>query len=239
MPALDVLLVVGAALLLGSVVQGVAGFGVALLAAPVIALVEPALIPVTLLLATAGLPVMSVAREYRDVDWRGLSWALVGRVPGTVVGTWAVVALTPRALALVVAATVLAAVALSMARWQPEPTPRGLLVAGLASGAFGTSTGVGGPPIALLYQRQSGPRIRATLAAYFTIGIGMSLAALATAGRVHRDDLLTAAVLLPFLAAGFLLSNPLRRVLDQGRTRTTVLAISAASAVALGLRAVA
>ncbi|MDP9416705.1 MAG: sulfite exporter TauE/SafE family protein [Actinomycetota bacterium] len=239
MPPLDVLFLVGAALLVGSVVQGVAGFGVALLAAPVIALVEPALIPVTLLLATSALPVMSVVREFGDIDWQGLAWALLGRVPGTALGTWAVVVLSARALAIVVALVVLAAVALSLVRWQPGPTPRGLLVAGMASGAFGTSTGIGGPPIALLYQRESGPRIRATLAAYFTLGIVMSLVALSIAGRVHRDDVATAAVLLPFLAAGFVLSNPLRRALDRGRTRAAVLTISAASAVALVLRAVA
>lgn len=231
------LLVAGLAVLAGAVVQGVAGFGLALLAAPALALVDPRLVPVSLLVTTTVLPLLSWLRERGHVDRRGLGWALAGRLPGTVLGAAAVALMSPRALSALVALVVLGGVLASVTTWAPRPTPRALLAGGFVSGVTGTSTSIGGPPVALLYQRSTGPQIRATLAVYFIVGTTVSLTALAVSGQVHRDQLAAGLMLLPFLGAGFWLSGPLRRHLDRGRTRVAVLVVSAASALALGVRA--
>jgi uncharacterized protein len=112
------------------------------------------------------------------------------------------------------------------------------LLAGIASGAGGTAASIGGPPIALLYQDEAGPRIRGTLSAYFVLGSVTSIVALAAAGQVPSESLASAALLTPFLLVGFSLSGPVRRVLDNGWTRRAVLAVAAASAVLLIGRAV-
>lgn len=228
-----VLAVAGLAALVGAAVQGSVGLGLGLLAAPVFALLEPSLVPGTILLVTSVLPVLTSLRELEDVDWSGLAFALLGRAPGTALGV-AVVATQPRALiAVVVAVVVLGACLLSVTRWHARPTPRALVTAGVISGVSGTATSIGGPPVALLYQRSSGATLRSTMGLYFLVGNLTSVLALTLAGQVDGRALLRAAALLPFVAAGFLLSGPLRRRVDGPHLRTGVLVLSSTSALVL------
>jgi uncharacterized protein len=222
---------------LGALVQGTVGFGLALVAAPLLAILDPALVPVPLLLITAAHALLSLRRERGDADWRGVGWALLGRLPGIGLGVLAVATLPDRAFAAAVGATVLVCAVLSVVSWRPRPTVPALLVAGVVSGAGGTASSIGGPPVALLYAADRGPRVRATLAAYFTAGTVLSLAALALAGEVTGDALRHGALLLVPMAAGFALSGPARRLLDRGWTRPAVVGLAVAGAVALLVRA--
>lgn len=223
----------GLAIALGAFVQGAVGFGLALVAAPLLAIIDPRLVPVPMLLLATAHAMLMLRREYRHADWAGVGWALLGRLPGIALGVLAVALLPPRWFGLAVAATVLTCVALSVARWRPRPTVPALLVAGVVSGAGGTASAIGGPPVALLYQDAHGARVRATLAAYFVVGSLLSLAGLLVGGQVGADALGAAAVMVPFLIAGFALSTPARRLLDRGWTRPAVLAIAAGGALAL------
>lgn len=234
----NALLAAGLILVVGALVQGSVGYGMNLLAAPLFALLDPALIPVPLLLVTTVHAGLAALREHAHVDVRGVGWALLGRIPGVALGVALVALLPARPFAAVIGASVLICVGLSLLTWKPRPSPQALIVAGLASGAFGTASTIGGPPIALLYQHERGPTIRATMALYFAIGTVMSVAALAATGQVHGEPVLKAALLLPFLLAGFLLSGPLRRVLDAGWMRPAVLTVAAVSAVILITRSV-
>jgi len=197
------LLIAGAVVAFGAVVQGAVGYGMALIAAPILALIDPTLVPV---------PVLMLASAHSVL---------------------AVLTLSQRAFSLLIGLCVLAFVGLSLLVWRPQPRPGSLVLAGMASGAGGTAASIGGPPIALLYQNATGPRVRGTMSAYFVLGSLTSVAALAGAGQVTSDVLLSTAALLPFVIVGFVLSGPARRVLDDGRTRTAVLGVAAASAVLL------
>ena len=231
-----VLLLAGLGVLVGAVVQGCVGLGLGLVAAPVMALVDPTLVPATILLVTSALPVLTAVRELDDVDWSGLRFALGGRLPGVVLGSWIVVTQPPRTTAIVVAVVVLGAVVLSATSWEARPTPRSLLVAGVVSGVSGTATSIGGPPVAMLYQRASGSTLRSTMGMYFLVGNVLSVAALAVAGEIGQRELLRALALLPFLLAGFWISGPLRGRVHGGRLRVAVLVVSAAGAVVLLVR---
>lgn len=224
------ILIAGLVVALGALVQGAVGYGMALVAAPLLALLDPALVPVPLIVLSAGHSVLAVLRDGRHADRAGVGWAMLGRLPGTGLGVLAVVALSQQVFSLVVGSCVLAFILLSLLTWQPRPRPRSLLLAGLASGVGGTAAGIGGPPIALLYQCATGPRVRGTIGAYFVLGSVTSIAALAAAGQVTGAALISAAQLAPFLLAGFLLSGPARHVLDKGWTRHAVLTVAAASA---------
>ncbi|WP_308194495.1 sulfite exporter TauE/SafE family protein [Pseudonocardia kujensis] len=160
-----------------------------------------------------------------------------GRLPGAVLGATVVALLPYREFATFVAVAVLLCVAASLVRLRLRPTPPALLVAGAVSGVSGTAAGIGGPPVAVLYQDEHGATVRATLGAYFALGTLLSLGVLAAGGQVDGARLLQGVVLVPFMAAGFLLSNPLRRILDRGWTRPAVLGLAAATAVALLVQA--
>ena len=217
----------------GALVQGTAGFGLALVAAPLLAILDPTLVPVPLILVSSLHAVLALAREYRDTDWAGVGWALLGRLPGIALGALAVAVLPQRWFLILVAVIVLICVALSATRWRPRPTVPALLAGGLVSGVGGTAASIGGPPVALLYQDRAGPTVRATMAAYFTGGSVLSLVALTAVGRVDLPALGSTGLLLPFMAAGFLLSTPARRLLDRGWTRPAVLGMSAVAALVL------
>ena len=180
------------------------------------------------------LSVMVVLRERSHVDYTGLPWALGARIPGIAVGAAAVALMPQRHLQAIVAVCVLAAVALSLVpAIDIRPSPGSLVVAGLLSGFMATAASVGGPPVALLYQRASGPRIRATLAFYFLIGTVLSVIGLWIAGAVGARELRLAVELLPGTVVGFAVSSLVRQWLDQGLMRTAVLGFAALSSVVL------
>ncbi|HVL85275.1 MAG TPA: sulfite exporter TauE/SafE family protein [Pseudonocardia sp.] len=234
-----VVLLAGLVVAVGALVQGAVGFGMAIVAVPFLALLAPELVPVPQLMLGMAHAMLALYRERDDVDWSGVGWALLGRLPGAAVGAYAVAVLPTRPFLALVAVTVLVAAALSVVRWRPRPTPGALLVAGAVSGVGGTASAIAGPPVALLYQGCAGPRVRATMAAYFSAGAVLSLGALALAGEVGAGSVVAALWLAPFMVAGFLLSGPARAVLDRGWTRPAVVAISAAAALALLARAAA
>ncbi|GAA3758176.1 hypothetical protein HDA32_001893 [Spinactinospora alkalitolerans] len=236
MPDFLFLIAAGTAVLLGAMVQGGVGLGLGLVAAPVISLLDPGLMPGSMLITTAVLPMLTLGSEWRHTDWRGIGWGMGGRLFGTAAGVWIVAALDPRMLGGAVGAMVLAAVVLSLWDLRMRITPWTLTAAGLVSGVTGTATSIGGPPMALLYQHEPGPRVRATLAGYFIIGVSVSLVALGLGGQLPARQVWIGAALIPFVVAGFLLGRPLRRVVDAGKMRIALLAVVTVSGVVLLLQ---
>ena len=231
--SVTLVLAAGLIMLAGALVQGVIGYGLNLLAGPLMALLDPAMVPVPLLLVACGNAVLSASRERGHIEWRNVWWALGGRIPGNVLGVLAVALLPTRGFNLAVGLSVLACVALSLMTWTPKLNRPSLVVAGTASGAFGTTSAIGGPPIALLYQNSEGPTVRSTLGVYFLLSSVSSLVTLLVVGEVHVVHLWEALLLVPFMATGFLLSGPLRKHVDGPRLRVGILAIAAIAAVLL------
>jgi len=218
---------------IAALVQGSVGFGLALLSAPLLVLLEPRLVPGPLILVSVFLTVLMSMRDRQSLDVRGVGLALVGRVPGSVLGALLLTWVARDDLTVLFGVLVVAG-ALMMAFGPPIPPTRvSLLLAGLVSGVMGTSSSIGGPPIALLYQRESGPRMRSTLSAYFTIGALMSAAALALVGKLGWFELRATLELLPGILLGFVLSSRATRWLDRGRTRAGVLWVAGLSGALL------
>jgi len=236
MPSFGIICLAGVIVTCGALVQGGAGFGLGVLAAPALTLLDPSLMPGALLVAAAVLPVFNFAHEARHTDWRGLSWAFAGRLAGPAAGVAVVAVLPARILGAVVGVIVLAAVALTATKVRVVRNPGTLMSAGFVAGATATAAAIGGPPIALIYQREAGPRIRATLAVFFCAGSVISLGALASAGHLPGRALAAGGGLVPFVVAGFALSGPLRRYLDSGRMRAAVLGLATVAAVVLIVR---
>ena len=237
-PDIAVIAAAGLFVALGGFVQSGVGLGLGLIGAPMVTLLDPALMPGSMLVAGASLPVLILAREALHADWPGVSWALAGRVAGTAGGIWVLAVLSLRALGIVVGGMVLVVVALSV-RAAVVPRNRVTLVtAGVISGVTGTATSIGGPPVALLYQDQSGPRVRATLSVFFSVGNSLALCALALTGHLPGRDILVGLVFVGCAAAGFAAAAGLRGFLDAGRTRAAVLAAAAGSALILIARSI-
>lgn len=233
MPDPLVFAAIAAAVAIGALVQGAVGLGLGLVAAPVVALLAPALMPGSLVWLGTVLPLLSLVKDWRSADWDGLRWAFAGRIPGTVLGVVVVSMVSARLLGVLVGVMVLVAVVLTALVIRLPMRPGVLAGAGVVSGLTGTTTSIGGPPLALVYQHVTGPRLRGTLAAYFAGGGVLSLAGLGLAGELDAAQGMAALLLTPFLLVGFLLGGPVRRHVDAGRTRVAVLVICACSALVL------
>jgi uncharacterized protein len=217
----------------GACVQGGIGFGLGLVAAPVLALVDQRFVPGPLIAAGVLLTVGVLHRERQDLRLGVVRWAMVGRVAGSAAGAAAVAVIAADALGILFGALILLAVALSVAGRSVAPTWGTLLGAGVLSGFMGTTVSVGGPPLALVYQRQRGAELRATMAAFMVFGAIVSLAMLVLFGQFGLEELRLALLLVPGVLAGFGLSRWVARHLDRGWIRPAVLGFSAASAVVL------
>jgi uncharacterized membrane protein YfcA len=81
--------------------------------------------------------------------------------------------------------------------------------------------------MALLYQREGGPSLRATLSAFFVVGTVLSLAGLHLVGRFGWHELLLGFGLFPGIAIGFVISIRVTRRVDGGALRPVILAVCA------------
>jgi len=227
------LLLVTAVVGAGAALQGSIGFGLGLMAAPLLVLIEPRLVPAPLLLASGVLTVLLTHRERHAIIMDDLKWSLGGRVLGTLPALAILTAIPGDRLGLAFGALVLLGVGLTASGWHLPPSPRVLLGAGALSGFMATTAAIGGPPMALVYQHESGPRIRATLSAYFVVGVAISLTGLALVGRFGLTEAALAGALLPAILIGFWVSRHTARRLDRGSLRPALLTVSAASAAAV------
>jgi uncharacterized membrane protein YfcA len=216
--------------------QGSVGFGLSLVAAPILMLLDPRYVPGPLLAVSILLTILTLWREHRHVDFGGIGPVLVGRLPGTLLGLWLLVALPARVMSITFGVMLLAAVAMSASPVRFEPTPRTLAGAGLLSGIMSMTTSAGGPPLALVYQSSAGATLRATLSGHFLIGATISLLALRGGGRLGESEIVLAALLAPGLLLGFLVSSRIRHRLDAGYTRMLVLLVSGTAGAAVILR---
>ena len=226
-----------AATMIGAMVQGSLGFGMNVVSVPVLALVAPKALPVTAIML--GVPVsIGMARyERRALDRPGVGRIIAGRVPGTVAGA-IVVATVSTAVLQALAGVIVLVLVVASAAVPPLPV-RGStqVIAGVVSGVTGTSAGIGGPPLALLYQHHPGPTMRSTLAVAFVFGTSLSLVTLGIAGQVHLDQVLLGLGLMPVALAGSVLGRRLHRFLERGWLRPGVLILSGITALSAVIHA--
>ena len=220
----------------GAMIQGSIGFGLNVVAAPILVLIDTSFIPGPALVGAFALTVLVGYRDRAAIDPKGFGWVFVGRLPATAVTALAVAALPEEGLASALGSVVLVAVVMSAFGWRIERKPGTLVGAGALSGVMGTISSVGGPPVAMLYQDSRGAMVRGTLSAIFAVGALVSILLLSAVGRFGRDELLVSLVLLPGVAVGFVISRWTARWLDRGFVRPAVLALSAGSAIAAIVR---
>jgi uncharacterized membrane protein YfcA len=235
---LHILLLGGLSVVVAALVQGTLGLGLSLLAAPVVALLDPTLMPGGMLVLGMAMPTMTLAHEWRHVSWNQAGWLTGARVATTPLGVLVLGWLPARAIGAVVGVVVLAAVGLTAWRLELRATRQNLVIAGAVAGVSATAASIGGPPAAVVLQHEHGSRLRATLAAFFLVGSIVSLGALAIGGQLTHHQLLYGASWIPGLAIGFGLAVPLQRRLHGPRLRQAVLLLAALSSIVVTLRAI-
>ena len=219
----------------GAFVQASLGFGLAMLAAPLLLLIDRAFVPGPMLCCALLLSLFTGHRERHALD-RRIAWALIGRVLGTIPAVVALQRLSPRSFDLSFALLVMLAVVLSILHPKLRPTRGWNLAGGTLSGFMGTISSIGGPPLALVYQNSPAPELRATLSAFFVAGAIISISLLAFADLFGRQEMLLALALAPGVLLGFWASRFALHRVSSAATRPLVLLFAFASAAGVLLR---
>lgn len=220
----------------GAILQGSMGFGLGLIGVPLLVLIDPIFVPGPLLLAAFLLNLLMSYREHTAIDYKSVKWAIPGRLLGAVLGAGLLSAIPKDQISVLFGAMVLLAVAMSFTGLDFMSNSRNVLIAGSFSGFMGTTSAIGGPPIALIFQKQRGARIRSTLSVIFAAGTVISIASLIVIGRFGPKELQAAVVLFPGIILGFFISRRTAKVLDRGYIRRAVLVTSALSGIFVILR---
>ena len=191
----------------GSYIQSSIGFGLAIVSAPLLFLINPDYVPAPITVCAFTLSIANTWSHRDSVSFSGLKYAILGRIPGTLAGGLLILWIDQQLLGLWLGISVLLAVALSIKSVSVTPTNGHMLTAGFISGFMGTSSSIGGPPMALVMQHQDAQFIRANLSAFFIVSSIMTLAMLAPIGYFGPSHMLLSLPLLPGTLLGYWLAR--------------------------------
>jgi len=225
---------------IAAALQRITGQGFGMIAAPLLALIMPDMLPTILLILGAFVGYRAMRADRSAVTITELPPGFAGRALGAILAAWLAAAWigTP-AIGFAIAGVVYLAIALSLLGLRVAISPASLFGAGLTAGLMGTLTAIGAPPMALLYQHEDRARSAAMQNTFFMFGMIVSLAALFWQGLVWMHHLTTAAVLLPGVVIGLWTSTFLQHVLGTIPARPIALGLAGASASLLLIRSLA
>ena len=219
------------AIFFGALVQGTIGFGLAIVAAPILYLVTPELVPGSVILMGMLIGSLTAKRSLHAVKLNDLRSALMGRIPGSLLGGVLLTMISQRSMGLLMGGSVLFAVLASLSPYKIHANDKTLFSAGLLSGIMGTTSSIGGPPIALVMQNQSGEHIRANLSVYFAVSAVISLLILAYSGRFGWLQLKYGLLFVPCVLAGNWVARKLVPHVDQAMIRKALLVLCSVAGI--------
>lgn len=224
------LLVALFAALLAGVVTGTTGFGLALISTPILLFVyEPRTVVFLTAVFSVVINVAVVWDSWREAHRRLALALLLPACVGIVVGAEVLRVVDPTYIRLAVGAVVVFSALLLVRdiRLPGADTRWGPVVAGSASGALSTSTGLAGPPIVLLLASRDFPKhqFRGTSAFYFLFMSVLTLIILAARGLVEAGELPLAAALIPAAIIGKAIGTAFLKKISESAFRTLSLGL--------------
>jgi uncharacterized protein len=232
----DTLLLASLIIFCGALVQSLIGFGLAVVASPLLYLVDPELVPAPVIMLGFSVALLTLVRERNNLEFNGLQYALLGRVPGGFVGAGLLLLAPQPILGLAIALIVAIAVMLTLFKFNLPVNRRSLFIAGTVSGIFGNIAAIGGPPLAILLSGKDAGQFRAALSAFFVFSSLIALAILALTGLLSLRHLWLSLLLLPSVILGYLAAGHLVGRIDRHKTRAVTLLLCSLSALLLTIK---
>lgn len=130
-------LIAMALIFVGSFVQTAIGFGLAVVAAPLLFLVSPDYVPAPICLIGLFISIFNALKHRANISIGGLKVALLGRIPGSLAGGALLVMVSTSVLSLWLGLLVVFAVIVSLLPFRLEPTPAKMGIAGFSQGSLG------------------------------------------------------------------------------------------------------
>jgi|TARA_B110000116_G_scaffold128168_1_gene111159 uncharacterized membrane protein YfcA len=237
MSPLEILVVV-VAVVAGSMVQATAGVGITLVAAPVLLAVDPAFVPLPLILGGAVVGIRNVTMEFAGFDARRWRRCLLGAPVGLVLGELALANLSERGLTAAIGLLVVISVGAMASGWQPRRRSWTSVLAGLLVAFSLRVAALPGPPYAILHHDDPPEVLRPNISALVLVLAGTISIRLLVGGEVTGADLGRVALVMGSALVGLLLAPPLRRWVDSGWFRPALLSVCGLGGLATALGAI-
>ena len=223
---------------LGALTQSLIGFGLAVVASPLLYIVDPELVPAPVIVMGFSIALLTLLRERGHLEFNGLQYALIGRIPGGFLGATLLLLAPQPILGLAIAGIVATAVILSLFKFTLPVNRKTLFGAGVVSGIFGNIAAIGGPPMAILLAGKDASQFRAALSAFFIFSSMIALMILAVTGLLELKHLWLSLMLLPSVILGYLVAGRLVGRVDKQKTRAVTLALCSVSALVLTVKSI-
>lgn len=218
-------------MLIGSLLQGLIGYGVGLFCAPLLFLISPSLVPAPLILISTVLTVVMMIRDRGHLQFDQVRWAMKGGFFGVVSAGLILNIATKDQFEFVFGLLILLAVIISLKGFAPKVNKKTNTIAGFTSGFMGTLTAVGGPPMALLYQHGDIKNIKANLTAFFLFLNVVAISTLTYIGQITYETLEVVLKATPGVLLGLFLSTKLQGIVKPHLVRNWILILCTITSV--------
>lgn len=200
--SLDFYLIILFLIILGAITQSAIGIGFGI-PAGILVLLEPSMVPSCIILMGSFLALSNAMLSYKDIIKVDLIYSFTGRVIGSILAMPLIfLTLGTDYYLIVFGVLLLIATYLSAKKWNIVATRKNITIAGTASGIMGTLTGIGGPPMAIVYQNSSAPKVVATLNMFFGIGALFSVLLFVYFDLINLPEVMKSIYLSPGLVIG-------------------------------------
>jgi hypothetical protein len=220
----------------GAIIQGISGVGGGFITVPFLAMISVNLLPGPVVVGSMSIAGLMAWREREHIDAKNIGWISLGTIAGAALGAWFLSGIAKEQLGLLFGGMILAGVLITSLGLHIPPNKLNSTLSGLGVGAMGATAGIGAPILAVLYQHESGPRIRSTLGVIYLVCSTLIASALAVFGHLGAAELGYALLLVPGYIIGYVLSQHVTRHFDHSATRYIVLGVSTAAALSLVYR---
>ncbi len=216
--------------LLAGTVSGLTGFGLALISVPLLLFVyDPRTVVVITVVLSVVINAAVVWDSWQDADRRVVITLLPPAIVGVVAGTEVLRAVNPDYIRLGVGVVVVLSALLLLrdVRLPGAQTRWGTVLAGSASGALSTATGLAGPPIVLLLASRGFPKraFRGSSALYFLVMSLVSLPILFYRGLLEGGDAPLALALIPAAFLGKAIGTSMLKRISEKTFRVFTLGV--------------
>lgn len=188
-------------------IRGMAGFGFALILAPIMFLIlNPASVVVVNLFLGLFSNILILPYYLKKVNLKKILPMVTSSLLGIPLGAWIITVTAPSILKILIGG-VIVSFAVPLALGFSKAFTREKLACGISgflSGVLSSSTSLAGPPIVLFMYNQNWQKdvVYSSLAAYFLFACSGSLLALSISGLIDAQIIVSAASLAPALLIG-------------------------------------
>ena len=194
-------------ILVGAITQSAIGIGFGVPACFLV-LSEPSMVPSCIVLMGTFLAFSNAFLSIKDVIKEDLIYSFSGRIFGALISIpMLTLTIGTKSYLIIFGILLLITVFLSAKKWNIIASKKNITIAGACSGFMGTLIGIGGPPMAIVYQNSSAKNVVATLNMFFGIGAFFSVILLIYIDLINLREVMRSLYLAPALIFGIYLGR--------------------------------